>query len=206
MSYLPQYVHYDIIVNPSVISTVWQSYKNQFKTDIGSIFNNKPDSLIAAAFCSIVAYDMKPYGVCTELDLIPLLQSPTLDCDNYCVLTYHLYKYLYTDTSLILVGWNNGAVGNHAQLLAYNSTFAWLLDPTIGLIVGGATFDNICRGQYLQYQVAPTGYQRDPVYFDKIKNALYYGNYKPSDLMYYWNPISKYISRPPRANWGTPQA
>lgn len=208
MPYLSSTTHSAIVNDPQYIVTAWTLAQGNFKRDIGSAFAGRPDDLIAAGFCSVVAYDMKPYGPCTVRDLRGILDSPALDCDNYCLLAWYLFTILKPSTSveLAMVGWNGGAVGNHAQLLAtIGDTSAWLLDPTIGLIAGGATFNRICQGASITHFAQPAEI-RDAAYTKRIRDALIAGAYRPSDLLYYFNPVSKYVANPPRNHWGTPQA
>lgn len=195
------------MAQPSAMGGLWSSVRETFKRDIGPAFSGKHDDILAAGFCAITAYDLKPYGASTALELDELLAADAIDCDNYCILAWHLFKQCKPASvvTMKMVGWNGGAVGNHAQLIAeIPGVSAWLLDPTIGLIVGGATFDNICKGVPLTYMTQPAG-TRDINYSRTIKSALSLGLYKPSDLMYYFKPET-YIQRPPRAHWGTPQA
>jgi len=208
MAYLSAATHAAICSDPRYIETAWMLAENNFRRDIGAVFANRPPDLVAAGFCAIVAYDMKPYGRCTARDLQGILDSPVLDCDNYCLLAWYLFTILRpsSNVELAMVGWNGGAAGNHAQLLAtIGDTSAWLLDPTIGLIVAGATFDRICKGVKMEYMAQPAPV-RDAAYNKKIRTALNSGSYKPSDLMYYFKPVSKYVANPPRHHWGTPQA
>lgn len=209
MPYLSKETHQRLCEDPSRISHVWNSAAAAFRLSIGPILASKHVDMVAAAFCSIVAYDMKPYGPCVELELSRLLASPVLDCDNYCVLTWHLWHLLnpqpYVD--MVLVGWDGGAVGNHAQLLieSRDKASSWLLDPTIGLIAAGATYDKICRGEKVTFFSHPAGV-RDVAYANRVKWALSNGLYKPSDLLYYFDPPSRYIDLPRSAYWATPRA
>lgn len=208
MPYLSAATHAAIVADPRYISAAWMLAQRNFKQDIGSAFAGRPDDMIAAGFCAITAYDMKPYGACTARDLGGILDSAVLDCDNYCLLAWYLFTILKpsTDVELAMVGWNGGAVGNHAQLLAtIGDTSAWLLDPTIGLIAGGATFNRICQGAPITAMTQPAGV-RDSAYSKTIRDALSSGAYKPSDLLYYFSPVSKYVANPPRHHWGTPQS
>jgi hypothetical protein len=207
MPYLTAETHSRIIAQPSAMAEVWASSKTKFKNDVGSIFASKHDDILAAAFAAIAAYDLKPYGQSTAMDLRSLLDEPHLDCDNYCLLTWHLFTIIKptSTVTLTMVGWDGGAVGNHAQIIAeIPAVSAWLLDPTIGLIVAGATFDNLCQGVPLTYHTQPAG-TRDIAYSHKIKSAVSLGKYRPSDLLYYMTP-ERYITRSPREGWATPRA
>lgn len=207
MPYLSVATHQLIVAQPSAMAGLWASVRETFKRDVGAPFNTKHDDMLAAAFAAIVAFDLKPYGASTAVYLDELLAADGLDCDNYCLLAWYLFRQIKIKSPVrhTIVGWNGGAVGNHAQLIAeIPGVSAWLLDPTIGLIVAGATFDNLCKGVPLTYMVQPAG-TRDLAYSRTIKSAVSMGAYKPSDLMYYFDP-SRYVQRPPRAHWGTPQA
>lgn len=208
MPYLSTATHAAIRNDPRYISTAWALAEKNFRNDIGPALAGKPDDLVAAAFCAIAAYDMAPYGPCAARDFEGVLNAPALDCDNYCLLTYYLFLTLRPSSTvtLAMVGWDGGAVGNHAQILAtIGDANAWLLDPTIGLIVAGATFDRVCMGEPLTFMSQPAGV-RDATYSQMVRNALSGGKYRPSDLLYYFSPVWRYVAFPPREHWGTPKA
>jgi len=124
------------------------------------------------AFCTVMAFEMKPYAPCSAWSLEDLCAAPGLDCDNYCKLALEFYNLLspYASNSKKLAdssglinntsydatkaqpwvfGWNGGAVGNHAQILFYDpsATRPWMLcDPTVGMIACGVSSDTLGRG------------------------------------------------------------
>lgn len=153
MSWLSATTHAALIRDPGTITHVWNSCVAPFKALLGPTLANKPGDLLAAAFCSCVAYDLKPYGASTALELRDLLDEPSLDCDNYCALAAHLNALLRPQSAckLSMVGWDGGAVGNHAQLIAECQGASWLLDPTVGMIAAGSTLDSLCRGERVTY-------------------------------------------------------
>lgn len=215
MSYFTSATHAQVIASPESISTIYESAKAQFKSDLGAGFAAEHEDMFKLGLCAIMAYDMKPYGACTVLTLPELLDAPALDCDNYCALTWLLFKQMRPRSSAKIraIGWNGGAVGNHAQLFAsVPGSGGWIVDPTVGVVVcGNYDYNWVAQGKPINslYMAQPAGVQRDPIpgYTQKIKDALLNGSYRPKDLMYYFWSFDQWIKEGGSSlNWCTPGA
>lgn len=195
MAWLSAATHAALIRDPGCITHVWASTAGEFRGLLPPLLRSKPADLQCAAFASFVAYDLKPYGGSTALELHDLLDSPTLDCDNFCLLAWHLFTLLRPQTrcAVAMVGWDGGAVGNHAQLLAEEAGSAWLLDPTVGMLAAGVTIDSLCRGTRCEwFAFMPENRLAAPraLYYSAVRD----GRYKASDLLYYYSPPSRYVT------------
>src|SRR5215203_629403 len=121
-------------------------------TKVVTAYSKYQDSFIArvrvAAFCSVVAYEMKSYGASSALTLGQLLAANYLSCAQYVRLTMWLTEeFGLSDIKFDAVGWDYGnAVPNHSQLFVYSGGQSVLLDPTIGLIVRDANLPNVAYG------------------------------------------------------------
>src|SRR5262249_23742317 len=87
------------------------------------------------AFLSVLAYSMAPYGASRSVRLEDLLSDKGLDCDNYAILTGHFSRIFLGDRiDIKFVGFDGGAIGNHAQVFVGRDGESLVLDPTIGLV------------------------------------------------------------------------
>lgn len=148
------------------------------------------------AFLSILAHSMAPYGPSRSILLKDLLRDESMDCDNYAILTGHFNSIINEKTYEInFVGFDGGAVGNHAQLFV-SSEKGLLLDPTIGL-VARISFDDLLRGKSLKGDEVILFRQHDDKQLDsfekKVYGAILQGKYKPSDLLYFFYSLDDYL-------------
>lgn len=184
MSYFPDSVYEDIRADPTRIVSYFEFYKSQFIADLG--MPEISENALKAAFCAIVAYGLADYGNDPATrDLATLLSSPTLSCVGYVELTWRLIELFGISTEeQVAAGWYDGAVGNHSQLLVSSEGTYLLLDPTIGLIVYGVTFEGLIEG--FQFSDYASFYDRDDIsYFNELViNAIVTGLYDISDVMY----------------------
>lgn len=223
MSYFTSAEHAAIIADPTSISALYATHRNRFRSDLGSGFAAEIDVHIKFGFCGLVAFDLKPYGGSVAVEMADLLAAPALDCDNYAVLTWRLFKLLCPTpiTNIAAVGWNNGPIGNHAQMHCHKNADAygnnggfWLVDPTVGIFLCGYGFDGVARGMqvnsiYLRSFHALCGRtgSATQTLHDNVVDALLYGRYRPSQLLYYYVDLDRYIAPvPDYADWMTPQS
>ncbi|WFU66862.1 MULTISPECIES: hypothetical protein [Bradyrhizobium] len=141
-----------------------------------------------AAFCTVLAYDLVPYGdePAGVFDVETLANAPSLACDRYVTLAWELVSLLgVPDGYGTAVGWDGGAVGNHAQWLYDDGQTQLLLDPTIGLIVNDATFDGLING--VHYTDIASFYSRDDItlFNTQVISAVERGSYEVWDTIYY---------------------
>ena len=145
------------------------------------------DDAYMAAFCTVLAYDLVPYGdEPNTYDVTVLANAPTLACDRYVTLAWEMADLLgVPGDDGTAVGWDGGAVGNHAQWLFDDGQSQLLLDPTIGLIANGVTYDGLINGQ--QFTDLASFYSRDDITFfnSEVISAVEHGNYHVWDTIYY---------------------
>lgn len=220
MSYLSAATQQAIIANPASIETYYEQVRPTFKANLGQLDINSDIStgLLAVAFAAIAAWDLKPYGNNpVGKDLQSLLNAATLACNDYVLLTWYFCGLMPETASIKItaVGWNGGAVGNHAQMLASDPAngISLLLDPTVGLVARGVTYNNLLKGvgvpgstmmaSFATYNSYPgsTG-----AFTQEVFNAVNAGQYKPIDALYYIDEISILAALPPESNWLTPQS
>lgn len=218
MSYFSADTHQQIIADPSKVETYYVQCWKQFAADLGSVDYGLTlgASILPVAFASILAWDLKPYGPEKGVTLPEILASPSIACDNYVRLAWYLTSYMpqvsWVPAKIVAVGWNGGAVGNHAQMLVSDGTNSLLLDPTIGLVVRGVTFDTLLQGKLVSPTMIATFEHNNNyagssgAFTEMVKNAVLQGKYKPSDLLYYVTSLDKFNHMPTNAYWLTPQA
>lgn len=223
MSYFTTAEHSALIANPSSIATLYGTHSARFKSDLGGGFAAEIEQHFQFGFCGLVAFDLKQYGQSTAVTMPDLLAATALDCDNYAILMWRLFLLLCPNatTNVSAVGWNNGPIGNHAQMHCHKNSDAqgngggsWLVDPTVGIMMCGHDFDWIAGGKplvSLSYMKSfhsaggRYGSVTQPLH-DQVFNALRYGQYRPSQLLYYYVDLSRYINPvPDYADWMTPQ-
>lgn len=199
MSYLAQSTLSAIQSDPNQIVNVYGNTRAQFLKDLGPNFAFLSDDHIKFLFCGVVAYDLKPYGGGTATDFAGILASPTLQCQQYALLTVYLFRVLCPNPpangfQIVNVGWNGGAVGNHAQLFI-EGTSNILVDPTYGLAAAGVGYNWITSGKPVpgSYIADFRGYKGStPVASSAqaVRDALVNGSYKPSDALYYYRTLA----------------
>lgn len=219
MSYLSTDTHQRLIADPSLIETYYVQLWRTFAGDLGPLDAGMwiGSSMLPVAFAAIVAWDLKRYGPEPyQVDLASILASPTLACDDYVRLTWYFTQFMPQVTwmpaaTMVAIGVNGGAVGNHAQMMiSAGPQGSLLLDPTIGLIAR-TNFNDLFRG----VPIAPTSiasferYNADSLdsFRATVRGALINGSYRPGDLLYYVKTLDTYTTTmPPIASWLTPQA
>lgn len=206
--------------NPNNIRIVFETCKDELKSELGQNFNSLDDQDLFVIVCCIVAYKAAPYGGSLALELNDILKQPKLDCHNYAFLLNELcylnnVKDYSSNLQINIVGWDGGVVGNHSQVFSTNSkdSISLLLDPTIG-IFAITNFNNVASGKVVPKKYIVDFSDRNELsdYRGKVINALTAGEYKPSDLLYYFENLNqamkyfKIISKPGEfpPDWMTP--
>jgi hypothetical protein len=143
---------------------------------------------LKGVFAMAVANALAPYGQSSATTLDDLLEEDALDCDNYAILTGYLIEELTLgEYSYRIVGFDGGAVGNHAQSFLAIDGKEILLDATIGL-VADIDLDSLLAGQKVPADKMVLLYAwNDPdilLFAEKVVDALVNGEYKPSDVIY----------------------
>lgn len=226
MSYLDAATRAALIADPAIIQSLYNSNWYRFALDLGPADAGlwMPNELLASAYASIVANDLKPYGPEPGIggyEMADLLASPSLACDGFVALTWRFMKLLdqCANVKTRAVGWDNGPetndpacpVGNHAQMfVGWGGTWL-LLDPTIGL-VAQATYRDVAAGVPVNMATSKcfsTQYQNDPVktpFAATVQNALSSGSYRPCHALYFCGSFSIFADPEPIAEWPTPSA
>lgn len=214
MSYLAAASLADITARPERISAHYDLARSTFISNLGAGFSAQCEDHLKLAWCAVVAFDLKPYGPSTVHDLPGLMAAPALDCDNYVSLAWRLFKLMrpINSTSIAALGWDGGAVGNHAQMQAQTAGSPdILLDPTIGLVVNGCSLDGLvgdfvyptnCVASFFSFNPRPS----IAVFEATVRDAVVNTKYKPSDMIYFIRDPAKLATLPPRENWLTPRA
>lgn len=215
MGYFSQATLNAVLANPQgTVPGLYASTKPTFVGNLPAVFSTQPDAHLALAFAAVLAFDLKPYGPATTSNLAAILASPTLNCDEYAVLAVEFFRMVKPGSTSkpALVGWNGGAVGNHAQVVCETPGQPPILcDPTIGVLAHGLSLDLLCKGFR-----APAGHVASFFGFASraniatfeplVRNALLQGQYRASDLLYYAPDLEKFRALGPVAQWATPQS
>jgi hypothetical protein len=146
------------------------------------------ESHLKGVFAMTVANALAPYGQSTATTLEDLLEEDELDCDNYAILTGYLIEELTLgEHSYRIVGFDGGAVGNHAQSFLAIDGKEILLDATIGLIAE-IDLDSLLAGQKVPAEKMVLMYAWDDpdilLFAETVIDALKNGEYNPSDVIY----------------------
>lgn len=166
----------------------------QFAEILGPAFNQLNEDGLKLAWASVIAYELKPYRGSSATSLDELLAEDGLDCDNYAILTWRLFQLLAPNSpvKLKVIGWDGGAVGNHAQIFSEGTGAPLLLDPTIGLVAIGS-FDQVVKGDPVT--VLMEFYHREELadFRSLVMMALAVGLYKQSDLLYVFDDLNTFL-------------
>ncbi|MGY4178360.1 hypothetical protein ACVIHH_003651 [Bradyrhizobium sp. USDA 4518] len=194
MAYFSEASLDEIRDDPSSIVSLYGAARSTFIAGLG--MPGLSADAYKAAFCTVLAYDLAPYGnEPSTYDVQELANSPTLACDRYVTLAWELADLLgVPGDEGAAVGWDAGAVGNHAQWLFDDGASQLLLDPTIGLIVNDATFDGLING--VHYTDIASFYSRNDItsFNTTVINAVEHGLYQVWDTIYYNPSLSEWQS------------
>jgi len=221
VSYLATTTYDDIRHNPSRIEYYYEQCWDGFADDLGiDVTNDLSDGLLRAAWCSTIASQMFAYGpeLMGVIDLPGLLHQSTIACDDFVRVAWlFLDQMPMRAISCAGIGWDGGAVGNHAQWLVSDGISTLLLDPTVALAarVSGdlrAGFNAIASGTpfprgaisdtFGRYAPRPNVSTFPPT----VYSAVLTGAYRPADLLYYWPSLEAFQTPGARENWATPRA
>lgn len=216
MPWLSTATHAAIIAHPQCLPGVYASTRVSFLNSLGAGFATQCEDHIKLAWCSVVACDLKPYGNSGAQTLAALLAAPAIDCDNYVCLTWHFFKILApgSPTKVAALGWDGGAIGNHAQMQAQTPGSPDIyLDPTIGLVVHGCSLNGLMGGFTYPDNLIRSfwSYQNRPElnwFENNVRTAIQQTKYRPSDLLYVVGSYERFTTpgaMPAMADWLTPQ-
>ena len=104
--------------------------------------------------------------------------------------------FLGKNIAINFVGFDGGAIGNHAQLFVEDKGGELLLDPTIGL-VAKIGINDILMGKPLQRDQLRIFRQRSDERLDffaeNVIDAVTNGKYRSSDILYYSPSLDEYL-------------
>jgi hypothetical protein len=168
-------------------------------TRAAPVFETMEEVDLSAVFACLVAYRLAPYGGSSALTIEDILQASQLDCDNYAAATVNLFNVLneYDEaSSLYIVGWHGGAVGNHAQIFYFNpeTDTRLLLDPTVAL-VAWTDFDGVAAGVPVPPSYIVSFRTRNELedFNTRVLDALVQGAYFPSDILYFYEDLEQML-------------
>jgi hypothetical protein len=170
---------------------------NKFKNNLGVTIGDDPE-MTAFVFSSILSHISAPYGKSRETEFLPLLREDSLDCDNYVMLAVYIFESILPkhQSEYEIVGFNGGAIGNHAQLFYKKDSLKMMSDPCYGF-VANTRFNNLLEGKHLAKDQLFVFKWRDPKTEDAAQNtieAVIKGRYAPRDLLYYFNNVDTFAS------------
>jgi hypothetical protein len=184
MSFLPSSAYAAIREDPSLVVSYYETSQSQFLSAL-DMPGLSSDAKIAA-WCTVVAYGLVPYGPGPQTtDLTQILHAETIACTHYVTLAWELMAFFGVSTNEeTAVGWDGGAVGNHAEMFFSDATSNLLLDPTIGMVVNGATLEGIISGEH--YTDYASFYSRNDItsFNSTVINAVTHGLYNTRDVIY----------------------
>ncbi len=197
---------------PSLLRDVAATALEQMQQRLPRCWSGLSRTDLLYVFASTAAHNLRPYGNgCPSQDYSELVRSPYLDCSNYGLLTHYVSRLLISEAdrkTLSFVGWDGGAIGNHQMLFLSEHGKAphLAIDPTLA-IACIASFDDIASGKPIPLDaIAVVGATRQ---LDTSRAAfiaaLVQGQFRPSDLLYYFPSVDDYLTRYGNPfDWPTP--
>lgn len=202
--------------HPVRMNEVFQDHYMNLRQLLGREFSDLNEPEVLGIFCSLVAYEAAPYGPLQQplanLDVPTLLRLPYLKCDLYCVLAWELFDIskvgMKPTVNFHVVGWEGGPVGNHCFLfICSEKGRGVLVDPTIGL-VARTSFDEVASGKPIPANNIVSFYNGNEWNWLRQKeiDALFFGGFRPSHLLYYASHFDSYVRPGHERYWLTPAA
>ena len=171
------------------ISNIMLSYESCRDELVDMTYNLQlSEDHLKGVFGMMVAHAFAPYGSSSATTWEELLEEDELNCYNYTILAGYLIEELgLPENSYCIVGFDGGAVGNHAQSFLASEAKEILLDPTIGL-VADIDIVSLLAGEKVPPDKMVLMYAyNDPailLFAEKIVDAVENGKYEPSDVIY----------------------
>ncbi|WP_431064137.1 hypothetical protein [Methylotuvimicrobium sp.] len=193
----------DSIKGSGSVDQAFSACINELQFLMGSEFQQLDENALKAIFSTIVAAQFAEYGNSSAVSYEKIKDSEYLNCGNTILLAGYLYG---TDkNSLRSIGFDGGAIGNHAQLLYLGDT-QLLLDPTTGL-VAQVGFDDLLSGTPVplnKIRMFTVKAKTIDSFRKKVFLAVIDGKYRPSDFMYMHESISEHLKKGSSDNYFTP--
>ena len=106
--------------NVTIVESLFLNCRAELIKSLGVGFRALTDDDLKIVFATILAHELAPYGNSSVVDFDRLLSEPQLDCDNYAALAGHISALMGVlserSVKFYVVGFDGGAVGNHAQI------------------------------------------------------------------------------------------
>jgi hypothetical protein len=194
MSYLSESTYESIRDNPARVVTFYNANRSKFVSDLG--MSGLSEDATKAAWCTMVAYGLVPYGPGPQTrDLTQIINADTIACAHYVSLAWQLLEFFGISTdNQAAIGWDDGAVGNHAQMFFDDGTSQLLLDPTIGLIVKGATLDGLIAGTHYTQMKSFFSRPDIPWFNTQVMDAIADGSYRVKDAIFYVPTLDNWLN------------
>lgn len=200
MPWLSQTSHNQINANLTNLESIYQACKPGLQSINSGAFASQPDDHLRFAFCAFTAFDLKPYIGSMAYSLRDLMMEDGLDCDNYVRLAWYFFQIMRpkAPSEITAVGWEGGAIGNHAQMQIKTSGHPPMYcDPTIGVMVHNVDFDKLCLGHQVPasniYSIYHFNARPEVAQLHtNTLGALTGGTYRASQLLYIYTNMTKY--------------
>ena len=183
--------------NPEILTTALARMRRELPPDWVELTQTD----LTYVFASTVAHNLKPYGAgCPSQQFDELLKAPFLDCSNYGLLLHYISLLLIEEIDrrpISFVGWDGGAIGNHQMLFIDGKGKANLiLDPTTGFVCI-ASFDEVGSGKPIAPDAIAIVGARPELENSRetYLRALLEGQFRPSDLLYYFHTAEDFLNR-----------
>lgn len=179
----------------------------ELRVVLGDEFKKVGDESLRAVLATVVAANFAEYGASSALSFEDIKNSSHLNCANTLFLVGYLLD-AFDSENLQPIGFDGGAIGNHAQLLFKGSGETLLLDPTAGLIAK-TNFDDLLRGVPVSQSKIRTFSIKDKSKSinssrERVYIAIQRGKYQPSDFMYMHESLAELKSRGSSNSYFTP--
>ncbi len=190
----------DIRDDPHHILNSFESCRYELRNWLGLQFKILDENDLRLIFSTIVAYNLAPYGDSSAIELEEILHENRLQCSNYALASGYFNQLLNIDSNNIetrYIGWMGGYIGNHTQLISINKSNGvnLLLDPTIG-VIALTSYDEVASGKKVsENNIVDFSYRPgSKTLHDKIIFALLNGEYRPSDILYVFDTMDKFLN------------
>lgn len=173
----------NFIKNSASIDAGFRKCKKELKSIFSEDFGGLDDDELKAIFATVVAANFSEYGKSQATDFKEMARSEYLNCGNLVVLVGYLIG--EEDKRIRTIGFEGGAVGNHAQLI-YQGKHNILLDPTIGM-VALVSFNELLRGfpvHRKNIKLFRIRAKKLESFVRKVVRSVLNGDYRPSDFLY----------------------
>jgi hypothetical protein len=162
------------------------------------------EDVIKVVLAMVVTHNTTTYGSSRAIEYSDLIKAEHLHCGNQPI----LMGYLLPNNNIHIIGFDGGAVGNHAQVIYVKGNVSFLLDPTTS-VVTPITYNALLQGKPPKYIiVVHPNLENPPViqdtYTKKVVTALENGSYLPTDILYYFESLNHFLNKGPLDPFITP--